>query len=87
MRNPRLKSPRPRGTESAVRAILINPRHTGVAVWGRQRRDEVLVDGDDVAAGHRTRLRWNDEDAWVRSPGVAHEPLIGPEMFEAARHG
>lgn len=72
-------------SKSAVRAILINPRYTGVAVWGRQRRDEVLVDVEDVAAGHRTRLRWNDEDAWVRSPGVVHEPLIGPETFEAAR--
>ena len=72
-------------SKSAVRAILINPRYTGVAVWGRQRRDEVLVDVEDVAAGHRTRLRWNDEDAWVRSPGVAHEPLISPEVFEAAR--
>ena len=65
--------------------ILINPRYTGVAVWGRQRRDEVLVDVEDVAAGHRTKLRWNDEDAWVRSPGVAHEPLITAEVFEAAR--
>jgi DNA invertase Pin-like site-specific DNA recombinase len=72
-------------SKTAVRAILINPRYTGVAVWGRQRRDEVLVDVEDVAAGHRTRLRWNDEDAWVRSPGVAHEPLISQEMFEAAR--
>lgn len=71
--------------KSAVRAILINPRYTGVAVWGRQRRDEVLVDVEDVAAGHRTRLRWNDEDAWVRSPGLAHEPLITPEVFDAAR--
>ena len=72
-------------SKSAVRAILVNPRYTGVAVWGRQRRDEVLVDVEDVAAGHRTKLRWNDEDAWVRSPGVAHEPLITAEVFEAAR--
>jgi hypothetical protein len=72
-------------SKSAVRAILINPRYTGVAVWGRQRRDEVLVDVEDVAAGHRTRLRWNDEDAWVRSPGLAHEPLITQDVFEAAR--
>jgi len=42
-------------SKSAVRAILINPRYTGVAVWGRQRRDEVLVDVKDVAAGHRRR--------------------------------
>ena len=72
-------------SKSAVRAILVNPRYMGVAVWGRQRRDEVLVDVEDVAAGHRTKLRWNDEDAWVRSPGVAHEPLITSEVFEAAR--
>ncbi len=72
-------------SKSAVRAVLTNPRYTGVAVWGRQRRDEVLVDVEDVAAGHRTRLRWNDEEAWVRSPGLAHEPLIAPELFEAAR--
>jgi DNA invertase Pin-like site-specific DNA recombinase len=72
-------------SKSAVRAILINPRYTGVAVWGRQRRDEVLVDVEDVAAGHRTRLRWNDEDEWVRSPGVAHKPLISQDIFEAAR--
>jgi site-specific DNA recombinase len=72
-------------SKSAVRAILTNPRYTGIEVWGRQRRDEVLVDVEDVAAGHRTRLRWNDEDEWVRSPGVAHEPLISHEVFEAAR--
>lgn len=72
-------------SKSAVRAILTNPRYTGIAVWGRQRRDEVLVDVEDVAEGHRTRLRWNDEDAWVRSPGLAHEPLITPDVFEAAR--
>jgi len=72
-------------SKSAVRAILTNPRYTGVAVWGRQRRDEVLVDVEDVAAGHRTRMRWNEEDAWIRSPELAHKPLIGPELFEAAR--
>ena len=72
-------------SKSAIRAILTNPRYTGVAVWGRQRRDEVLVDVEDVAAGSRTLLRWNDEEAWVRSPGLAHEPLIAPELFESAR--
>jgi len=72
-------------SKSAVRAILTNPRYTGVAVWGRQRRDEVLVDVEDVAAGHRTRMRWNHEDAWIRSPELTHKPLIGPELFEAAQ--
>lgn len=72
-------------SKSAIRAILINPRYTGVEVWGRQRRDEVLVDVEDVAAGSKTLLRWNDEDAWVRSPGVVHEPLISEELFGGAR--
>jgi site-specific DNA recombinase len=72
-------------SKSAVRAILINPRYTGVEVWGRQRRDEVLLDVEDVAAGHRTRMRWNDQDAWVRSPELAHRPLISSELFEAAQ--
>jgi hypothetical protein len=41
------------GGARAVRAILTNPRYKGLAVWGRQRRDEVLVDVEDVAAGNR----------------------------------
>ncbi len=46
--------------EVAVRAILKNPRYTGRQVWNRQRRDEVLLDVEDVAAGHETKMRWND---------------------------
>jgi site-specific DNA recombinase len=72
-------------SKSAVRAILTNPRYTGMSVWGRQRRDEVLVDVDDVAAGHRSLMRWNDEDRWIRSPRAAHEPLITTELFESAQ--
>jgi site-specific DNA recombinase len=56
-----------------------------VVVWGRQRRDEVLVDVEDVAAGHRTRMRWNDEDSWIRSPDIAHEPVISLQLFDAAQ--
>jgi site-specific DNA recombinase len=37
-------------TKHTVRAILVNPRYTGYQVWNRQRRDEVLLDIDDVAA-------------------------------------
>jgi hypothetical protein len=54
-------------SKSAVRAILTNPRYTGHQVWNRQRKDEVLVDVEDVALGHETKLRWNSADAWVRS--------------------
>jgi hypothetical protein len=39
---------------SAIRAILDNPTHLGVRVWGKQENYEVLVNPDDVAAGYET---------------------------------
>ncbi len=72
-------------SKSAVRAILANPRYTGRQVWGRQRRDEVLIDVDDVALGHATKLRWCDRDAWVWSAEVTHEALVTPELFAEAQ--
>lgn len=33
----------------AVRSILMNPKYVGRQVWNRQRRDEILVDVEDVA--------------------------------------
>ena len=72
-------------TRSAVRAILGNPRYTGRQVWNRQRRDEVLIDVDDVAMGHETRMRWNATDKWIWSKELAHEPLVTIEDFEAAQ--
>ncbi len=72
-------------TESAVRAILTNPRYTGRQVWNRQRRDEVLLDVEDVALGHVSKMRWNDEDAWIVHEGLAHEPLVDDELAAAVR--
>ena len=63
-------------SKSAVRAILTNPRYTGHQVWGKQRRDEVLLDVDDVAAGHETVMRWNEEREWTWSIEPVHEPLV-----------
>ncbi len=71
--------------KSAVRAILMNPRYTGFQVWGRQRRDEVLVDVDDVAAGHESVMRWNDETDWTWSAEPAHEPLVSRHDFETVQ--
>jgi site-specific DNA recombinase len=65
----------------AVRAILKNPRYTGRQVWNRQRREEVLLDVEDVAAGHETKLRWNDPDKWIWSVEQAHEPIISSDDF------
>jgi DNA invertase Pin-like site-specific DNA recombinase len=73
--------------KSAVRAILGNPRYTGYQVWGRQRRDEVLLDVDDVAAGHTCRRRWNPASEWIWSAEPAHQPLVSRETFQAVQAG
>lgn len=71
--------------KTAVLAILRNPRYTGYEVWARQRRDEVLVDVQDVSAGHETVMRWNKEDAWVWSSQPVHEALLTRETFNAVQ--
>ena len=71
--------------KSAVRAILTNPRYTGFQVWGKQRRDEVLLDVDDVAAGHETVMRWNEEREWTWSIEPVHEPLVSRPDFDAVQ--
>src|SRR6266542_741224 len=71
--------------KSAVRAILRNPRYTGRQVWNKQRKDEILLDVNDVARGYETRLRWNDTGQWVWSETLAQEPLVSVEDFEAAQ--
>src|SRR5215467_7108112 len=60
-------------SKSAVRAILMNPRYTGRQVWNRQRKDEVLLDVNDVALGHTTKMRWNDTGKWIWSDQPVHE--------------
>jgi site-specific DNA recombinase len=72
-------------SKSAVQAILSNPRYTGHQVWNRQRRDERLLDVEDVAAGHQTKLVWNDPSAWVWSTNPSHEALVSPEDFAAVQ--
>ena len=62
----------------AVRAILANPRYTGHQVWNKQRKDEVLIDVDDVALGH-TKLRRNGSDMGVWSAKIVHPPVIDRE--------
>jgi site-specific DNA recombinase len=69
-------------SKGAVRVILGNPRYTGRQVWNKQRKDEVLLDVEDVGLGHITKQRWNDQAAWVWSDKVVHQPLIEVELFE-----
>ncbi len=72
-------------SKSAVRAILANPRYTGRQVWNRQRKDEVLLDVHDVALGHTTVMRWNDEGQWIFSKQIVHPPIIDDDTFAQAR--
>lgn len=65
-----------------MRTILTNRRYTGRQVWNRQRKQESLIDVDDVALGHETRLAWNAPEVWVVSDDVAHPALVGDEVFE-----
>ncbi|MGW5443387.1 recombinase family protein [Streptomyces asiaticus] len=76
-------------SKNAVRAILTNPRYTGHEVWNKQRKQEVLLDIDDVTLGHRTQQTWNTADQWIWSTQPVHEPLISKTTFtraQARRH-
>ncbi len=72
-------------SKGAVRAILNNPRYTGHQVWNRQRKQEVLLDVDDVALGYETRMRWNGADAWIWSKEIVHPPIIDLTDFHRAQ--
>jgi site-specific DNA recombinase len=72
-------------SKSAIRSILCNPRYTGRQVWNRQRRDEDLVDIENVALGHVSKMRWNDRADWVWSADVVHEPIVDAETFAEAQ--
>lgn len=61
------------------------PRYTGRQVWNRQRKDEVLIDVTDVALGHMTKMRWNDDGKWIYSEQLAHPALISDEVFRQAQ--
>ncbi|MGI5135497.1 recombinase family protein [Streptomyces sp. CA-106110] len=69
----------------AVRAILINPRYTGYEVWNKQRKEERLLDIDDVTLGHRTHMTHNPTDQWVWSNEPAHDAIVTTKLFEAVQ--
>jgi len=69
----------------AVRSILMNPRYRGRQVWHRQRRDESLVDVEEGALGHLSRMRGNEDSEWIWSTEQIHEPIISSEVFAAAQ--
>jgi transposase len=61
------------------------PSITGRQVWNRQRKDEVLLDVNDVAQGHVTKLRWNSQEEWVWSDGTVHTPIVPADQFMLAQ--
>ena len=71
-------------SKSAIRVILTNPRYTGFQVWNRQRKQEILLDVDDVALGHETKMRWNDRQAWLHSSEPSHPAIVTVEAFQLA---
>lgn len=76
----------PRGwAHSAIRAILDNPAYTGMRVWGKQEKYEVLLDPNDVGAGYETRMRWRDQAEWIAPERRTHEALISDDLAQAVR--
>ncbi|MFF0793194.1 recombinase family protein [Streptomyces spiralis] len=71
--------------QGTVRAILLSPRYTGHEVWNKQRKEERLLDVDDVTLGHRTHMTHNPPEEWIHSNEPAHEAIISPALFDAAR--
>ena len=41
----------------------------------------VLLDVDDVALGHETKLRWNDRADWIWSAEATHDAIVTAETF------
>ncbi|POX45576.1 recombinase family protein [Streptomyces sp. Ru72] len=71
--------------QGAGRAILLNPRYTGHEVRNKQRKEERLLDVDDVTLGHRTHMTHNPVEEWIRSNEPAHEAITSHDLFDAAR--
>jgi hypothetical protein len=49
---------------------------------GQERRHEDLLDVNDVAAGHVTRMRWQPAEDWIEGPAT-HEALVDADTFGA----
>ena len=82
LRNRHRQSSRGAWSKSAVRTILQNPRYTGHQVWSRQRRDEVLIDVEDVALGNASKMRWNSPDKWIWSEVQVHDAIVDEAVFD-----
>ncbi|NBE91836.1 recombinase family protein [Nonomuraea sp. KC401] len=66
----------------AIRVILTNPRYTGHQVWNKQRKDEILLDVENVALGTTTKQRWNTKDQWIWSEHPVHDAIVSVEEYQ-----
>lgn len=68
-----------------MRAILSNPRYVGRHVYGRQKRQERLLDPDHPALGHGTTMAWQPRESWVVAETATHPALVTEELWERAQ--
>ena len=72
-------------SKGTVLSILANPRYTGLGVWNRQSKAEVLIDPHNVGLGTRTMMRWNPREEWISSRGPAHPAIVSGDDFQRAQ--
>jgi hypothetical protein len=51
-------------------------------VWNKQLKNEVLIDVEDVALGHTTKLRWSESGKWRWSEKIVQPPIIDRADFD-----
>ncbi|GAA1595050.1 recombinase family protein [Kribbella karoonensis] len=73
---------------TTVKAILENPRYTGVAIYGRWQKVEELLDPveelrapEDLAVGHVVRFRRSPQSEIGRSREPAHPAIVSVDTF------
>ncbi|MEY9928617.1 site-specific DNA recombinase [Catenulispora sp. GP43] len=62
--------------KTTVLQILTNERYTGIQVWNKSSKTEVLLDVTNPGLSHRTTFRPNPTEEWIYSETDAHPPII-----------
>ena len=58
------------------------PLHRHQVCGTSSAKNEVLTHVEDVALGHTTKLRWNDDGTWLRSNKIVQPPIIDRDDFD-----
>ena len=79
----RLATATARATAAPGQSLAFGPSSGTLATpagkWNRQARHEVLIDVEDVALGHDTKMRWNDPTQWVWSENPTHTAIVSAD--------